>query len=47
MADLRDYKNKDFSITVNPRMHGIELRFENTMTYEQIEQIKESQTNNK
>lgn len=42
MADLRDYKNKDFSITVNTRMNGIELRFENTMTDEQIEQIKEA-----
>lgn len=42
MADLRDYKNKDFSITVNSRMKGIELRFENTMTEEQIEQIKEA-----
>lgn len=42
MADLRDYKNKDFSITVNTRMNGIELRFENTMTEEQIEQIKEA-----
>lgn len=42
MADLRDYKNKDFSITVNSRMKGIELRFENTMTKEQIEQIKEA-----
>lgn len=42
MADLRDYKNKDFSITVNSRKKGIELRFENTMTEEQIEQIKEA-----
>lgn len=42
MADLRDYKNKDFSISVNSRMKGIELRFENTMTEEQIEQIKEA-----
>lgn len=42
MADLRDYKNKDFSITVNSRMNGIELRFENSMTDEQIEQIKEA-----
>lgn len=42
MADLRDYKNKKFSITVNTRMNGIELRFENTMTDEQIEQIKEA-----
>lgn len=42
MADLRDYKNKDFSITVNSRMKGIELRFENTITDEQIEQIKEA-----
>ena len=42
MSDLRDYKNKDFSITVNSRMKGIELRFENTMTEEQIEQIKEA-----
>lgn len=42
MTDLRDYKNKDFSITVNTRMNGIELRFENTMTDEQIEQIKEA-----
>ena len=42
MTDLRDYKNKNFSITVNSRMKGIELRFENTMTEEQIEQIKEA-----
>lgn len=37
MAELKDYRNSDFSLTVNNRMHGIELRFVKKMSEEQIE----------
>lgn len=42
MAELKDYKNNDFSLTVNNRMHGIELRFAKKMSDEQITSIKEA-----
>ena len=42
MAELKDYKNSDFSLTVNNRMHGIELRFAQKMSEEQITSIKEA-----
>lgn len=42
MAELKDYKNSDFSLTVNNRMHGIELRFAKKMSEEQIASIKDA-----
>lgn len=42
MAELKDYKNSDFSLTVNNRMHGIELRFAKKMSEEQIVNVKEA-----
>lgn len=42
MAELKDYKNSDFSLTVNNRMHGIELRFVKKMSEEQIASIKDA-----
>lgn len=42
MAELKDYKNRDFSLTVNNRMHGIELRFAKKMSEEQIASIKDA-----
>ena len=42
MADLKDYKNKDFSLTLNKRFNGIELRFAQKMSEEQINLIKDA-----
>ena len=42
MAELKDYKNSDFSLTVNNRMHGIELRFAQKMSEEQLANVKEA-----
>ena len=42
MADLRDYKNKDFSVTINKRMNGIEIRYAAEMSDEQVAEIKEA-----
>ena len=42
MAELKDYKNSDFSLAVNNRMHGIELRFAKKMSEEQIASIKDA-----
>ena len=42
MAELKDYKNSDFSLTVNNRMYGIELRFAKKMSEEQIVNVKEA-----
>ena len=40
MAKLNDYNNKYFSLTVNNRMHGIELRFEKTLNDSQLAELK-------
>lgn len=40
MAELKNYKNNDFSLTVNNRMHGIELRFEQTLNELQLAELK-------
>lgn len=40
--DLRDYINNEVEIKINNQMHGIEIRFVNQMTEEQIIQIKEA-----
>lgn len=42
MAELKDYKNNDFSLTVNNRMHGIELRFEQTLNNSQLAELKDA-----
>lgn len=42
MAELKDYKNKDFSLTVNNRMHGIELRFEKILNDGQLVELKDA-----
>ena len=40
--DLRDYKNSEVEVKINNQMHGIEIRFQNEMTSEQIEQVKDA-----
>jgi len=42
MAELRNYKNNDFSVTINNRMNGIEIRYEKKLTEDQIEKIKDA-----
>ena len=42
MVELKDYKNNDFSLTVNNRMHGIELRFEQTLNDSQLAELKDA-----
>lgn len=42
MAELKNYKNNDFSLTVNNRMHGIELRFEQTLNELQLAELKDA-----
>ncbi len=42
MAELKDYKNKDFSLTLNKRLNGIELRFNQTIGESQILEMKKA-----
>ncbi|MCM1407041.1 MAG: SNF2-related protein [Treponema brennaborense] len=42
MPEIKNYKNNDFSVTVNTRMNGIEIVFNDEMTEEMIEEIKDA-----
>ncbi len=42
MTELRDYKDKNFSVAINTRMKGIEITFNKPMTNEMLAEIKEA-----
>lgn len=42
MTELRDYKDKNFSVATNTRMRGIEITFSKPMTNEMLAEIKEA-----
>lgn len=42
MTELRNYKDKNFSVAINTRMKGIEITFNKLMTNEMLAEIKEA-----
>jgi hypothetical protein len=42
MAGLKDFKNNDFSVAINKRLNGIEIRFVNKMNDDQLTTIKDA-----
>lgn len=45
MAGLKDFKNNDFSVAINKRLNGIEIRFVNKMNDDQLTTIKDADLN--